>query len=156
MQWKWNMECFSSPDFCLQLPECFVLGTSHANCCGCYIWLVLYMQNLCSWIYSLHNNSYCVCSNDSDYIHCSPKTNIKEHAALQGQEWRTSRTSKIAYALKVLMKSYPEPCCRNIPAWLNADLMSWLYVTVCQWQLWLKSLMSSTLTHSLSFHLVSS
>lgn len=74
MQWKWNMECFSSHHFCLQLPECFVLWTSHSDCCGCYIWLLLYMQKLCPWIYSFHNNSYCVCLNYSDCIHCSQKT----------------------------------------------------------------------------------
>lgn len=45
--------------------------------------------------------------------------NIKEHAALKGQEWRTP---KISYVFKVLMKSYPEPCCRNIHALVKCRL----------------------------------
>lgn len=93
LQWNWNAECFSSPDFCLQLPECFVLGTSHSNCWGCYIWFLLYMQKLCPWIYRLHNSSYCVCMPEWFWLYSlfSEDRNIKEHTALQWQEWRTPK-----------------------------------------------------------------
>lgn len=148
MTMKWNMEYFSS-DVCLQLPEpnfcprnisfklllwLLVLllvfdfySTCRSSAPGYTAFAItVTVHRLCMlewlWLYSLFSENW----------------SAKEHAAPWGQEWRTARTPKIGYALKVLVKPYPQPCSWDIPAQLNPDwLRSCLYVTVCQWQLWL-------------------
>lgn len=96
---KWNMEYFSSPDGCLQLPEpIFVLGTSRSNyCCDHKLLLWFDFCHTCrsfapgytafAITATVHRLSvleqFCV-------LLFSESWSAEEHAALGGQEGRTN------------------------------------------------------------------